>query len=164
MNLSFQNKRVIVTGGSGFLGSAIVKALLDAGATCEVTWIDEKELARLPQHDRVRPHQVNASDESSVTKFYAQFGDLWASIHTVGGFAMAPASQTSAEQFRNMFELNAVSCFLCSREAINAMRRGSAGGRIVNVAALPAAQPTGGMIAYSTSKAAVASITQSLAE
>ena len=39
----FDGRRVVITGGSGFLGSAIVKALLDEGATCEVTWRSEKE-------------------------------------------------------------------------------------------------------------------------
>ena len=38
------------------------------------------------------------------------------------------------------------------------------GGRIVNVVARPALQPSGGMLAYSTSKAAVASLTQCLAD
>ena len=42
--------------------------------------------------------------------------------------------------------------------------RVSGGGRIVNVAARPALQPTGGMLAYTTAKAAVASLTQCLAE
>ncbi len=53
---------------------------------------------------------------------------------------------------------------MCCREATRNFRRGGAGGRIVNVAARPAVQPAGGMIAYSASKSAVASITQSLAE
>jgi NAD(P)-dependent dehydrogenase (short-subunit alcohol dehydrogenase family) len=66
-----------------------------------------------------------------------------------------------------MFDLNAVTCFLCCREAVKAMRRfRSTGycGRIVNVAARPALVPAGGMIAYATSKAAVASLTRCLAE
>src|SRR5437867_617408 len=162
-----KDKRVIITGGTGFLGSAIVKALLDDGAVCEVTWHQEKELTRFALRDRVRLHQVNASDEQAVIRLYAQFDDLWASIHTVGGFAMAPVADTTADQLRQMFEINAVSCFLCCREAIKAIRRSrsaSEGGRIVNIAARPAAVPTPGMIAYSTSKAAVASTTQSLAE
>ena len=44
------------------------------------------------------------------------------------------------------------------------MRSGGDGGCIVNVAARPALQPVGGMIAYTTAKAAVASLTQCLAE
>jgi NAD(P)-dependent dehydrogenase (short-subunit alcohol dehydrogenase family) len=57
-----------------------------------------------------------------------------------------------------------MTCFLCCREAVKRMRAIGRGGRILNVAARPALVPTGGMIAYSTSKAAVASITQCLAE
>jgi NAD(P)-dependent dehydrogenase (short-subunit alcohol dehydrogenase family) len=89
-------------------------------------------------------------------------------VHTVGSFAMAPVAETSVADFRRMFEANAMSCFVCCREAVRAIRRtgGQAGveGRIANVAARPAVVPTGGMIAYSTAKAAVASITQCLAE
>ena len=91
-------------------------------------------------------------------------GDVWASVHVAGAFAMAPAVDTSAADFRKMFDVKAMTCFLCCREAVRAMRRSGGGGRIVNVGARPAVVPTGGMIAYSTSKAAVASITQSLAE
>jgi len=162
----FDGRRVVITGGSGFLGAAVVRSLLDEGARCEVTWRAEKELARLDFRDRVGLHQVELSDEPSVTKLYAQFPDLWASIHTAGAFAMAPVVDTTLDQFRQMFDANAVSAFLCCREATRAIRRSpaAAGGRIVNVAARPAGVPTGGMIAYSTSKAAVASITQSLAE
>src|SRR5436305_1218164 len=82
-----------------------------------------------------------------------------------------PAGDTSAADFRKMFDVNALTCFLCCREAVRRMRLtgksdagGGAGGRIVNVAARPAVVPAGGMIAYGTAKAAVASITQSLAE
>src|SRR5947199_280300 len=50
------------------------------------------------------------------------------------------------------------------REGVEAMRRTGQAGRIVNGSARPAAVPAGGMIAYTTAKSAVASITQSLAE
>jgi NAD(P)-dependent dehydrogenase (short-subunit alcohol dehydrogenase family) len=67
-----------------------------------------------------------------------------------------------------MMRLNAGTCFLCCREAVKAMRAAGRpaedGGRIVNVIARPAIEPTGGMLAYSTSKAAVASLTQCLAK
>jgi NAD(P)-dependent dehydrogenase (short-subunit alcohol dehydrogenase family) len=62
-------------------------------------------------------------------------------------------------------DMNFVSCFLCCRAAVNAMRAGS-GGRIVNVAARPALEPRqgAGMVAYAASKSAVAALTQALAE
>ena len=166
MNRELEGRRIVITGGTGFLGSAIVKRFVDDGADVHVTWVMEEELKRFTLRDRVTLHQLNAGDEAAVAAFYSGLPDLWASVHTVGGFAMAPVDKTSAADFRKMFELNALTTFLCCREAVKKMRQspGKAGGRIVNVAARPAVVPGGGMIAYSTSKAAVASITQSLAE
>jgi NAD(P)-dependent dehydrogenase (short-subunit alcohol dehydrogenase family) len=160
----FRGRDVVITGGTGFLGSAVVKRLLDGGAKCHVTWVLESELKRFSLREHVELHQLDVADEPAVTRFYAARKGLWASIHTVGGFAMAPVEKTSADDMRKMFELNALTCFLCCREAVKAMRASRAGGRIINIAARPALVPTGGMLAYSTSKAAVASITQSLAE
>ena len=80
---------------------------------------------------------------------------------------MAPVADIGQADFEAMMRLNAGTCFLCCREAVKAMRRSGrpAGdaGRIVNVIARPALEPTGGMLAYSTSKAAVASLTECLA-
>jgi NAD(P)-dependent dehydrogenase (short-subunit alcohol dehydrogenase family) len=59
--------------------------------------------------------------------------------------------------------MNTVTCFLACREAVRAIRKTGGGGRIVNVAARGAVAPTGGMVAYTTAKAGVASLTQSLA-
>ena len=59
-----------------------------------------------------------------------------------------------------------MSCFLCCREAVEAMRRGKAGGRIINVAARQALEPrTGANISASTAaKAGVAALTAALGE
>jgi NAD(P)-dependent dehydrogenase (short-subunit alcohol dehydrogenase family) len=164
MMKSLDGRAVLVTGGTGALGSAVVRRLLEDGAACHVTWRSEKELERFDLKDRVRLHQLDAQAEVAVTKVFEEIPELWASVHTIGGFAMAPVEKTSSDDFLKMFQINALTCFLCCREAIKAMRKTGRGGRIVNVAARPAVLPTGGMISYSTSKAAVASITQSLAE
>jgi NAD(P)-dependent dehydrogenase (short-subunit alcohol dehydrogenase family) len=154
-----RGKRVIITGGTGGLGSAVVRAFAGAGAICEVT----TRQSETSTSDAIRYQVVDVGNEKAVAELYAKVADVWASIHLVGGFDMAPIADTTLDQFRRMFEINAVTCFLCCREAAKTMRK-SRGGRIVNVAARPAVSPTGGMIAYSASKAAVASITQSLAE
>jgi NAD(P)-dependent dehydrogenase (short-subunit alcohol dehydrogenase family) len=176
MSVNLQDRTIVITGGTGGLGTALVELFESAGAICHVT---ARKLE--PDRPRVRFHAVDVTDQQVVVDFYQQFMDLWASIHLVGGFAIAPVEKTSTADFESMMRLNALSSFLCCREAIGAMRRAGAGdagraggpgaggaagpgGRIVNVAARPAVVPTGGMVAYSASKAAVASITQSLAE
>ena len=166
MNDALEGKQIIVTGGTGFLGSAIAKRFLDSGAICHVTWKFEAELNHfaLKDHERVSLHHVDVTNEEQVNAFYQGIDDLWASIHVVGGFQMGPIAETSADQFRSMFELNVMTSFLCSRGAVRKMRTGKEGGRIINIGARPAIQPTGGMIAYTTAKAGVTSLTQSLAE
>jgi NAD(P)-dependent dehydrogenase (short-subunit alcohol dehydrogenase family) len=78
---------------------------------------------------------------------------------------MSKIAATSKSDYLKMMDTNALTAFLCSREAVERIRAaGKEGGRIVNVAAKPALHPVGGMTAYSASKAAVLSITQSLAE
>jgi NAD(P)-dependent dehydrogenase (short-subunit alcohol dehydrogenase family) len=164
MNPTLSGRTILITGGTGALGSAVARACLDAGATVHLTWLHEKELAHFDLKDKVQLHQVDCQNESAVVDLYAKVPALWASLHIIGGFTMAPLEKTSADDFRSMWEINTLTCFLCCREAVKSFRQGGQGGRIVNVAARPAVVPTGGMIAYSTSKAAVASITQSLAE
>lgn len=168
MRDSLEGRHVVVTGGTGALGTAVVEAMLDRGARCHVPWIMASELEAFPFRgdERVQLVETDAQREEDVAKFYDALPPLWASIHVVGGFAMAPIAETSAADFESMWRLNTLSCFLCCREAIKKMRSsdGAGGGRIVNVSARPAVQPTGGLIAYATSKAGVASLTQGLAE
>ena len=65
-----------------------------------------------------------------------------------------------------MLDLNVLTSFLCCRAAAETMRRTGRGGRIVNVAARPALEPRSGagMVAYTASKAAVAAMSEALAQ
>jgi NAD(P)-dependent dehydrogenase (short-subunit alcohol dehydrogenase family) len=162
-----QGQHVVVTGATGGLGASVVTALLARGATVHVPMVEAALPAHLPWATSpavvARPG-LALDDEAAVTRYYADLPAPWASIHLVGGFAMAPITDTSLADLGKQWSLNAATCFLCSREAVRAMRRGGGGGgRIVNVAARPVLSPVGGMIAYSAAKAAVASITQCLA-
>jgi len=156
-----QGRHVVVTGASGALGSGVVATLLERGAIVhaplfEAEW---KGDARV-----VATHVGSLDDEAKLTAYYATLPALWASIHLVGGFAMATLADTSLADLEKQWRQNTVTCFLACREAVRTMRRsGGKGGRIVNVAARPALTPVGGMLAYAVSKAGVASITQSLA-
>jgi NAD(P)-dependent dehydrogenase (short-subunit alcohol dehydrogenase family) len=165
-------KHVVVTGATGGLGGAVVAVLLERGAICHLPMIEREMPSHMAWggHARVAAQPgVGLMNEDEVTAYYAALSPLWASIHLVGGFAMSPIVDTGLADFEKMHQLNAVTAFLCSREAVRSIRRRSdapgaaPGGRIVNVAARPALTPVGGMIAYTTSKAAVASLTQCLA-
>lgn len=162
MNCELQGRNVVVTGGLGALGQEIVKTLLDGGAQC---WIPSYE-AVSSDDPREGVHvvgSVDLSDEQATQDFFAKVPSLWASVHVAGGFAMASLEATTLAEFETMWRMNTVSCFLSCREAVKRMRESQKGGRIVNVSARPVLEPAGGMIAYTTSKAGVASITVCLA-
>ena len=164
--MRFDSKHVVVTGGTGALGTAVVTALVTEGATVHIPCYSEQEMSAFALADHAQVHLtggVDLTNESSAEAFYQSLPECWASIHIAGGFSMAPLTETRAADFEMMLKLNAVTSFLATREAVKAMRRSdSSGGRVVNVAARPAIHPTGGMVAYSTSKAAVVSMTQCL--
>ncbi len=167
MHDAFAGKHIVVTGATGGLGTSVVETLLSRGAICHLPCIE----SALPDHVSWRNHErahvtlnVNIGGEAQAERFYGALPDLWAAAHLVGGFAMAGISDISLADYRNMMALNSETCFLCSREAVRAMRKHStSGGRIVNVAARPVLEPTAGMLAYASSKAAVAALTRCLA-
>ncbi len=170
--VAFAGSHVVVTGGTGALGSAVVAALRQAGAHCHVTNLVAAELDRFAHKGdpQVTVHSgIDLADEAAVRRFYAALPPLWASVHLAGGFAMAPVGEMSAADFDGQFRLNALPCFLCSAAAVRAFRArrdGRKGGRIVNVAARPALEPRlgAGMTAYAAAKAAVSAFTQALGE
>lgn len=162
----FENRHVVITGGSGALGIAVVGELLERGATCHVPVFAPRELDHFPfrEHDRVKMRAgLDMTVEGTVQRFYSELPSLWASIHLAGGFSAKPIADTTLEDFLSLMNTNAVTCFLACREAARRMREGR-GGRIVNVAAKPALIPSAGMAVYAASKSVVVSLTQSLAE
>ncbi len=170
MEQEFIGRHIVVTGGTGSLGSAVVRRLVDSGAVCHIPCYDPRELEdfELAGHERVYVHQgVDLEDERLAESYYAQIPELWASIHCTGGFSMSELVQTSLDSFQSQFVLNAVTCFLCCREAVKRIRgNGGEGGRLVNVAARPALEPRigAGMAAYTAAKSVVVALTQSLGE
>src|SRR5258708_7905471 len=167
--VAFSGAHVVVTGGTGALGTAVVAALRAAGAVCHVTNLVATELDRYAHRNDAGVHitsGLDLADEAAVGRFYAGLPPLWASIHLAGGFAMAPVAETHASDFEAQLRMNTLSCFLCSRAAVGAIRsRGSEtparGGRIVNVAARPAIEPRlrARPVAYAPSQGAVATPT-----
>src|SRR5262245_32574256 len=167
--MDYRDRHVVITGGTGALGTAVVSALAGRGAICHVPYINAREAERFPLRDHAQVKlipDIELTEEAAVARLYDGLPQLWASIHIAGGFAMAPLGKTSKADLMQQVEMNFVTAFLCCRAAVNAMTRGGLGGRIVNIATRPALEWRGGagMVAYTASKAAVAAMTVALAE
>jgi NAD(P)-dependent dehydrogenase (short-subunit alcohol dehydrogenase family) len=174
--MDFRDRHIVVTGGAGALGTAVVTALIEDGAICHVPCFNEAEANRFSLRDHkqvVTSVAGNLADEANITGLYNGIGQLWASIHIAGGFAAGALTETSAATIHQQIDMNLISCMLCSRAAVTKMQGGtgqsqaqSLGGRIVNVSARAGLdwRSGAGMTAYTVSKAGVAAFTAALAE
>jgi NAD(P)-dependent dehydrogenase (short-subunit alcohol dehydrogenase family) len=164
-------KVAVVSGGTGGLGGAVVRALLEDGWRVHVPRRErggaEGFLQRVGPADELRLHEADLTDAAAVDGLFARVrhedGRLDLLCNLVGGFAAAPVEETDPETWRRLWEALATAPFLAVRAAVPLLRD-SGGGRIVNVAAAAAVEgPRAGMSAYLAAKTAVVSLTRNLA-
>ncbi len=167
--MSFNDKHIVVTGGTGTLGSAVTGQLLEQGARVSIPCFKESELENFQHegHENIFIQKgFSLTNESAAQSFYKaaveEQGALWASVNIAGGFGMGKIGEISKQDFMKQLNLNLVTCFICCKSAISLFK---GGGRIVNISSRPGLEPKqgAGMSAYSVSKAGAAALTQSLA-
>ena len=170
--MNFDNRHIIVTGGTGTLGTAVTEHLLEAGARISIPCYDPSELESFgpKNHENVfLKTGIDLTDEEVTQSFYQDavenFGGLWASVHIAGGFGMGKIEDSGKSDFMKQINFNLLSCYNSCRNAVRHIRTTGKGGRIVNIASRPALEPRqgAGMTAYTTAKAGVSALTTSLA-
>jgi NAD(P)-dependent dehydrogenase (short-subunit alcohol dehydrogenase family) len=148
---------VLVAGGSGALGQAVVRELLDFGYACTVTWVVEKERGRAEENFGARIDLLNVDlfDPDATSEAVGSVEGLEAVVDLVGGFASGGlVHETDPQEFARMIELNLTPAFNLARAAMPLLlERGS--GAFVGVSARPALRPFAGAAGYITGKAAV---------
>jgi len=152
---------VLVAGGTGFLGTAVVRELLAAGYSVTATWVVEREAERLAA-EPVELVQADLFDPDAVTKAVQSTDGLEAVVNLVGGYAEGQrVHETDPDQFDGLMRLNVRPGFLLARAAMPLLiERG--GGAFVGVSARAALRPFPGAAGYITSKAAVLALIQAL--
>ena len=152
---------VLVAGGTGFLGTAVVRELVDSGWPVTATWVEERERERLADQS-VELVRADLFDAAAVDAAVGGVEELEAVVNLVGGYAEGPrVHETDPEEFDRLMQLNVKPCFLLARAAMpRLMERGS--GAFVGVSARPALRPFPGAAAYISSKAAVLALIQAL--
>jgi NAD(P)-dependent dehydrogenase (short-subunit alcohol dehydrogenase family) len=153
----------IVAGAGGALGRATAATLAASGRTVIAVDRTERALRDLP--DGVRPEVADTTDptaaKSLIDRIAGQIGPPDVLVNTIGAFRPGDALAATPETLRLMIDVNlGPALWLSQAVAPHMQRQGS--GAIVHVAARPGLEPTGGMAAYSVSKAALVHLTRIL--
>jgi NAD(P)-dependent dehydrogenase (short-subunit alcohol dehydrogenase family) len=153
------DRTVIVTGGTGGLGVAVVQAFLDAGWRTVVPWVSERELERLPEREGLELVQADLFDPDAVGRVVdvaAGFegAPLRSVVNLVGGFsALGKVADTPIESFEEQFRINLRPLYLIAAAAMPHLQVD--GGTLVAVSTRAALRPFAGAAGYCSSKAAV---------
>lgn len=170
--MDFRGRLVIVTGGTGFLGTAVCKAFLEANATVLAVYLLDAELpafestlgARSKDVARVKADVPREGEMDRVAADALQrFGRIDALVNTVGGYMAERIEETSAEAFDRAMALNLKSAFLACRAVVPAMRK-AGHGKIVSVSSRTALRGEEEAFLYSASKSGINRLTEALAE
>jgi NAD(P)-dependent dehydrogenase (short-subunit alcohol dehydrogenase family) len=153
---------VLVAGGTGALGAAVVKELVESGYPVGATWVVESERERLEGVEGVELIKADLFDANEAAQAVAAINDLGAVVNLVGGYAeTGRVHETEPDEFDRLMRLNLRPNILLARAAIPRFLR-QGGGAFVAVSARPALRPFAGAPAYIVSKAAVLSFVQTL--
>jgi NAD(P)-dependent dehydrogenase (short-subunit alcohol dehydrogenase family) len=149
-------RTALVTGGTGGLGAAVTRELLADGWRVVVPWIEERELGRVDEHERLVLVQADCTDPTQVSRATDAAGDgLRAAVNLVGGYAQGGrVHETPVEDFEAQLALNLRSAYLVCAAAIPFLLRAGRGA-LVCVSSRAAVRPFPGAAGYITAKAAV---------
>lgn len=162
---------VLITGAAGNLGQAVAQAFAAQGAKLALLDRNQAALdavcADLPAGTEVKTCLVDLLDAASVNdavkQVLAHFDRIDVLANIAGGFTMGPLVQdTSDSDWDLMLNLNTRSVFYVCRAVLPAMVQQNSG-RIINISARAALEGKGQMAPYCASKAAVITLTESLA-
>lgn len=165
-------KVAVVTGASKGIGAEIALHLAAQGAWVVVNYASSREGA-----DRVVSKitsaggkavavQANVAQQADITRLFAEtkkaFGKVDILVNNAGIYEFAPLEEITEDHFHKQFNLNVLGLLLTTQEAVKLI--GPAGGSIINISSVVSTFSPPNTSVYSGTKAAVDSITRSLAK
>lgn len=158
-------KRAVVTGASGGIGAAVVRLLVEEGASVVATDLPSDKLHSLSVLNGVRIEPLDVSDGASVEALFdrieAEDGPIDLAVSVAGVLSTTTIDETTDEEWRRVFAVNTDGVFHLGRAV--SRRMGARGkGAFVTVSSNAAGVPRHAMAAYAASKAAATMFTRCL--
>jgi NAD(P)-dependent dehydrogenase (short-subunit alcohol dehydrogenase family) len=168
---SLQGKVVFITGGGSGIGASIVEGFVRQGAKVGFVDIDEAASHAL-MHKLKRigpvPHFIHCDVRdidllrAAITTVQAEFGDIGILVNNAARDDRHAMESVTVEFWDERLAVNLRHQFFASQAVVEQMKR-LGGGSIINFGSISWMTATGGMPAYTTSKAAVHGLTRGLA-
>jgi len=168
----FEEKVVVVTGGSRGIGRAIALRFAAEGARVVVS-ANEERAEEVASEIRANGGEAIAvvadvKDAAQVHKIYDEaernFGAVHVSVQNAGVITIAKLEDMTVAEWDMIMEVNTKGVFLCCQAAAARMKKRGRGGRLINTASGQARQGFIYTPHYAASKFGVIGITQSLAK
>jgi NAD(P)-dependent dehydrogenase (short-subunit alcohol dehydrogenase family) len=155
--------QMAVVTGAGALGRATAAILADRGLT--VVAVDRTEDAMKELPGSIRREVADITDPAVATplvdRLAREIGPPAVLVNTIGAFRQGDALSTTPETLQLMIDVN-LGPALWMTQAVAPYMTQQGSGAIVHVTARPGIDPSGGMAAYSVSKAALVHLTRTL--
>ncbi len=165
----FNNKTVIITGGSEGVGAATARLFAEAGANLMLVARDKKNLdiiaAELRGKTRVELFAMDVSDADACVDVFKkasfEFGQVDVLVNNAGYHKRGLVEDVEATDLAKIIDVNLKAPIMLSRIALPYLRE-AGGGAIINVGSLAGRAPIPGSAAYAASKAGLRSFTYAL--
>src|SRR6185369_10468514 len=157
-----QDRVVLITGASGYLGRALARGFGAAGAKLFVTGRNERALAELANQLTARTFAVDLTDENAAGRVVEEAGRIDTLIINAGTLADGLVAGLTDDDLARVYELNVMAAFRLLRAALKPMILNRSG-NIVVVSSTAAQRPGVGQAAYASSKAALETLVKTTA-
>ena len=164
----FEERRVVVTGGSRGIGESIARGFASAGARVAVVArnLEKAQETAGALGANAQAWALDASDEASVAEAFGAIQEEWGGVDVLVNNAGVTRDklvmQMKSEEWDEVLGINLRSCFLCSKAVLRPMLRQRTG-RIINVTSIIGLTGNAGQSNYAASKSGIIGFTKSLA-
>jgi 3-oxoacyl-[acyl-carrier protein] reductase len=169
--LSFQNKNVLVTGGSRGIGKACVELFLKAEANVAFTFQSaqaeaDKVVAGYNGSSKLKQYKLNLADAISIEKVIRNilndFGTIDIIVNNAGIWKEAAIDEMTIDEWNETMNINLTSTYLITKLLVPGMKKNKFG-RIINIASTAGQRGEAFHSHYAASKGGMISLTKSLA-
>jgi NAD(P)-dependent dehydrogenase (short-subunit alcohol dehydrogenase family) len=159
-------KNIIVTGTSRGIGYELALKFAEAGH--QVLAISRKIPKALLEHQNVTCLSVDLADETALDQVENFLSSTWkkvdAVVHNAGALLLKPFEQTTQADFESIYKVNVFAVANLTRICIPYLEKGSHVVTISSIGGVRGSLKFAGLAAYSSSKGAVITLTELLAE